>query len=112
MHFMRNNKIQKLSTTFLLVVLVFINAVKSFHTHNFSYLLQTEKSTNNSAAVKAAFSCAICDFQIAKDTDVEVASIHIDAPTHYIITFYSYRIPSLSKFIITSSVRGPPYNYC
>ena len=77
MNFLRNNKVQKISAIFLLAVLVFINAVKTLHTHNFSYLVQTEKSNKNTVVVKAAFSCAICDFQIAKDCDAEVSLIHI-----------------------------------
>ncbi|HEY2725767.1 MAG TPA: hypothetical protein VGI61_01225 [Parafilimonas sp.] len=109
---MRDNKLKKLSALFLLSVLVFINAVKTFHTHNFSYLIQAEQANKNATAVKANFFCAICDFQFAKDSDAEVALINISAPIHFIISYYNYTLPQLYNFSVTSSVRGPPSFIC
>ena len=108
MSFWRSNKLQQLSAAFLLLVLVFINAVKNFHTHNFSYSAQTEKLIKNVPAVHENFFCAICDFQIAKDSDAEVATINISAPSKFVVSFYNYTLPELSNFSVASSVRGPP----
>ena len=108
MYFLRNNKIQKLSTTFLLCLFVLINAVKIFHTHDFPYSTQIEKSNKNATVVKAAFFCAICDFQIAKDSDAETASIIISAPERDSTGFNDYISSVAFAFNITSSVRGPP----
>ncbi len=112
MNFLRNNKVHKLSTAFLLVVFVFINVVKTFHSHTFSYSDQTQNSNKNFAAIKAAFSCAICDFQIAKDSDAEVATLYISSPVKVVNGHYYYITKHLLSFSILHSVRGPPYSYC
>jgi hypothetical protein len=108
MNLLYNNKIQKLSATLLLFVLVFINTVKTFHTHDFLYSTQTKNLNKDAATVKTVFSCVICDFQIAKDSDAQVALINIATPINYITAFYTYTLPSLSSFAVISSVRGPP----
>lgn len=108
MNFLRNHKIQKLSAAWLLLVLVFINAVKTFHTHNFSYAAQTAKANKNTPVLHQDYYCAICDFQLAKDSDAEVATINISAPSKCIVSFYHFLLPRLSHFSVTSSVRGPP----
>jgi hypothetical protein len=108
MNFLRSNKIQRPSAALLLLVLVFISAVKTFHTHNFSYAAQIEKSKNNTPVVHENYYCAICDFQLAKDSDAEVATINISAPVNFIVSFYNYSLPELSNFSVTTSVRGPP----
>ena len=108
MNFLRDNKLKKLSALFLLSVLVFINAVKTFHTHNFSYSTEAEQTNKNATAVKANFFCAICDFQFAKDSDAEIAQINISTPVHFIVSYYNYTLPLLYNFSVTSSVRGPP----
>ena len=112
MDFLRNNKIQKLSTSLLLVVLVFINAVKTFHTHDFSYSAKTENLNRNATVIKAIFSCAICDFQFAKDSDAEVATLHILSPIQIVNNYYHYISNKLISFSLLSSVRGPPHSYC
>ena len=89
-------------------MLVFINAVKNFHTHNSSYSAKTERLNKNAAAVKANFFCAICDFQFAKDSDAEVALINISAPVYFIVSYYNYTLPQLYNFSVTFSVRGSP----
>jgi SNF family Na+-dependent transporter len=108
MNFLRTSNFKRTSASVLLVLFTFIHAVKAFHTHDFSYLAKEQNSNKNAATVNAAFSCAICNFQIAKHSDAEVAVINISAPLHYITTFYNYALPLLTSFAITSSVRGPP----
>ncbi len=108
MNFLSSHKIQKSSAAFLLIVFIFINAVKTFHKHNFTYSSQTEKSNKSTPVFHENYYCAICDFQVAKDSDAEVATINISAPSNFIVSFYNYSLPELSNFSVTSSVRGPP----
>ncbi len=108
MNFLRNKKIQKLSACFLLTVFVLINAVKTFHTHEFSYTTQQQSSNKNAATIKANFFCAICDFQFFKDGDLQVAEIQIATPVHLVTVFYHHAFSLLTSAAITSSVRGPP----
>ena len=106
MNFLRNSYLKKISTAILLVLFTSIHAVKAFHTHNFP-AVQSALS-KNIPSVHTSFSCAICDFQLAKDGDAEVATINISAPVNFIISFYNYSLPKLSNFSVTTSVRGPP----
>lgn len=108
MNFLRNNKLQKISATFLLAMMMFITAVKTFHTHDLSAYEKAEKSNTNPISLKAIFSCAICDFQFAKDSDVQVVAIDIVAPVYHVTNIYGYTVPSLFSFSVISSVRGPP----
>lgn len=108
MNLLRNNKLQKLSTIFLLCLLVFINAVKIFHKHDFSYSTKTEKSNKDTKIIKAAFSCSICDFQLAKDSDAAISSFNIEAPVDFISVHYNYILPVATSFAIASDNKGPP----
>ena len=108
MNFLHNNKLQKISASFLLAVMMFITTVKTFHSHDLSAYVKAEKSNTNPIAVKAVFSCAICDFQFAKDSDAQVFTLNIAAPVHYINNIYGYTLPPLFSFSVISSVRGPP----
>lgn len=112
MNFLRNHKIQKCCASFLLAVLVFINAVKAFHTHDFPYSAQTEKSNKNSTNVSTAFYCAICDFQFAKDSDTEVTRLQVLSPVKIVQRYYDYIPGNVISFSVLSSSRGPPYSYC
>ena len=107
MNFLHTSYFKKISTSVLLVLFIFIHAVKAFHTHNFSYSHQSGLN-KNAATVHTSFSCVICDFQIAKDSDAEVAIIDIAAPFKLITAFYNYTLPQLYNFSATSSVRGAP----
>jgi hypothetical protein len=108
MNFLRDNKIQKLSACFLLTVFIFINAVKTFHTHALTYSAHQENSNRDTTAFKAYFFCTICDFQFSRDSDAEVAAIPITTPVYAVASFHTYILPTVTSFISTSSVRGPP----
>jgi len=112
MNFLRNNKLQKITATLLLAVLVFINAVKTFHTHEYSYSAQQENSSKHATTCKAYFFCAICDFQIAKDSDAAVATLNISTPVQIIGNYYNYLSDNIVSFSVLSSVRGPPSSSC
>ncbi len=107
MNFMRKKWIQKTSAYFLLTLFVFIHAVKILHTHDYSYTFYNTEN-KNAAILKAGFTCAICDFQIAKDSDAEYATLNISTPLHFITAYYNYTSLQLHAFSISSSIRGPP----
>jgi hypothetical protein len=106
MNFLRNSYFKKISTSILLVLFISIHAIKAFHTHNFPAVQSS--FGKNTSSVHTSFFCAICDFQIAKDSDAEVATINISAPIKFIVSFYNYSLLELTNFSVTSSVRGPP----
>lgn len=106
MNILRDKRFKKISAALLIALLVFINAVKILHTHNFS--LQTTHAGKNAIVVKAAFNCNICDFQIAKDSDAEIASYNILSLAGFIDVIDARINSALSSFSYTSSVRGPP----
>ncbi|MEP6684399.1 MAG: hypothetical protein ABJA35_14115 [Parafilimonas sp.] len=102
---------RKLSAACLLVLFIFIHAIKAFHTHDFS-AVQYHNTNKSSATVKAGFYCAICDFQLAKDSDTETSVIHISTPVHFNATCYGYILPTVKTFSFVFSVRGPPAVFC
>ena len=108
MNLLRNNKLQKLSTTFMLALLLFINAIKVFHTHDFSNSAGIEKLNKNAKIIKAAFSCSICDFQIAKDCDAATTTLQLQPDQQSIHCFYHYVLPAYNSIIATSSGTDPP----
>lgn len=108
MNFLRDNKVKKLGACLLLTVFIFINAVKTFHTHAFVYADQQENSNKNTTALKAYFFCSICEFQFSKDGDAEVAAMDIARPMHLVTVFHDPIPSALSSFVSATSVRGPP----
>ena len=104
MNFLRSKCIQKLSTSFLAVLLLFIYTAKAFHTHNYSFKNVTEASYQSV--------CPICDFQFAKDADATVSIVVITTPVIFIQVYHHYTLQQPVSFCITSSVRGPPSFVC
>jgi len=106
--FLRDLYFKKLVAIILLALFVFTYAVKAFHTHEFSFASANNISNKNATNVKADFYCIICDFQIAKDSDTEIAALNISTPVLFITTYYNYALQSLKSLSVVSSVRGPP----
>lgn len=104
MNFLRSKCIQKLSTSFLIVLLLFIHTAKAFHTHNYSL--------KNVTATSYQSVCPICDFQLAKDADATISVAVITTPVTFIQVYHYYTLQQPVSFSITSSVRGPPYFVC
>lgn len=107
---MHKKWIHQTSTSFLLVLFVFIHVVKTFHTHDYSDAYSIKAVSKNATVVKTGFACAICSFQIAKDSDAESSTLSISTPLHFITAYYSYTLLKLYKLSITTSARGPPAN--
>ncbi len=105
---MHKKWIQKTSTSFLLLLFIFIHAVKTFHTHEYCYADSTNTVDKNVTIVKAVFACAICDFQIAKDSDAQSSIIAIATPVQFITSYYNFTLSWLPGFSVSSFGRGPP----
>ncbi len=106
MNFFRRIYIKKISATALLALIFFIQVVKTFHTHPL-YFQQTDLHSKNIPLIHENFSCAICDFQIAKDSDAVVAHVEITCPVHIISTSWYYALPFVQSTSATFIARGP-----
>lgn len=107
MNFLRTSYFKKAGASIFILLLVFIHAVKALHTHEIS-VISANVITKNATAVKADFSCNICDFQIAKDSDAIVSDVQIAAPEHCTTLFYLYILPVVNSNIVTTSGTDPP----
>lgn len=107
MNFLHHRWIQKTSTLFLLVLFIFIHAVKTFHTHDFAYA-SSSNNDKNACIIKASFACSICDFQIAKDSDAITQFVQVASPLHFVVRFYAYTFSSFNSFLKVSSGTDPP----
>lgn len=107
MNFLRSNNLKKISASVFMALFVFVHAVKTFHTHE--YLFSNKANTNSKQTnVASNFYCAICDFQLAKDSDAEVSSIHVSTPVTFISFYYHYAVTNVITTPKELSVRGPP----
>jgi hypothetical protein len=104
MNFLRTSYCRKTVAVTFLLLFVFIHGVKALHTHD----LTSTNSLAKSTSVKTDFYCAICDFQLAKDCDIEIPVLTFSAPVQFVEVYYNYTITSHDAFPVTSVVRGPP----
>ena len=107
MNFLRTSYFKKAGAFSFILLFVFIHAVKALHTHEIS-LASANAITKNATAVKADFSCTICDFQIAKDSDAIISDPQITAPQHCTTFLYTYILPVYTSYIVTTSGTDPP----
>lgn len=108
MKILRTAYFKKTNAALCIALFVFIHAVKAFHTHDLSSNAFASNTNKNAATVKANFNCAICDFQLAKDSDATITSFNIETPVHYIGVHYYYLLPVSTSFAIASDNKGPP----
>ena len=107
MNFLRSSNLKRISAFVFMALFVFVHAVKTFHTHEYSFSTQTNnnpKQTN----LASNFYCAICDFQLAKDSDAQIAAIDISSPITFISFYYHFNIDNTITTSKEFSVRGPP----
>ena len=96
---------RKLTASLLLALFVFIHAEKIFHTHS---VRTDNKVQTGFSTVSKNTTCTICNFTIAKDSQLP-EPVSIDAPfsfllKEYISGFASYHFLTDNY----SSYRGPP----
>jgi hypothetical protein len=104
----------------LMALMLYINAIKLFHTHPGSYspvysfhavhahALPSISPDNTVRHIVHGNHCAICDFQLAKDADVAAAGIDI-APIRKIDAFSVSCVNTyIPAFPGSTSGRAPP----
>jgi hypothetical protein len=108
MNLLRASYLKKTSAIVFLTLLVLVHAVKALHTHEISSGCHHHQADNSDTDVKANFSCSICDFQLAKDSDAVVSKIEIITPEHRITAFYHYVLSVYNSIVESSSGTDPP----
>jgi hypothetical protein len=107
MNFLRLPYFKKSAAVIFLSLFVFTHSIKALHTHGIC-LASANMLNKNATAVKTDFSCTICDFQIAKDSDAVISDIQIATPQHSTTVFYSYSLPAYNAFVVNASGTDPP----
>ena len=96
---------KKIIACFLLAVFTFIHAEKAFHTHQ----KQDDHTQQKDITVKlAGNSCVICDFQLAKDSELPTLAC-TDLPFTFLLKEYTTAF-SCYHFLPATQIsnRGPP----
>jgi hypothetical protein len=104
----------------LMALMLYINAIKLFHTHPGSYspvysfhavhahALSPISPGNPGQHIVLANHCAICDFQLARDADVAAVAIDM-TPIRQVDVYRATCLHAyLPHFYITTSGRAPP----
>jgi hypothetical protein len=107
MNFLRSSYLKKSAAVIFLSLFVFTHAIKALHTHEIC-LASASMLNKNATTVKTDFSCSICDFQIAKDSDAVISDIQIATLQHSTTVFYSYSLPAYNAFVVNASGTDPP----
>jgi hypothetical protein len=109
----RHTIIQKITSSLLIALILFINAVKLFHTHpQSSQKLQVRRSffagISDHQQLSINDRCAICAFNFIKDADVSPLPV-IPLPAKQYSAVVSFKLPVLhSVNHSTNSGRAPP----
>jgi hypothetical protein len=111
---------RKMTALMLMGLMLYINAIKLFHTHPGSYSpvysfhtvqahAQSSISPGNQGPhIVHANHCAICNFQLARDADVAVVAIDM-TPIRQVDVYRATRLHAyLPHFYIITSGRAPP----
>ncbi len=108
MNFLRSTYFKKTSAVIFISLFVFVHVVKALHTHEISIVYSQQSCNKSDATVKADFSCSICDFQIAKDSDASTSNIQFITPERCIVLFSTYILPEYNSIVGSSSGTDPP----
>jgi len=97
---------RKLTALFLLLVLMYVQGLKTFHRHDAG----TVKYHADAFALffKSAHECAICDYHLCKDAVLPAIPVVQQTPFYYIITDVHYAAQRPVDLSGTLSGRGPP----
>lgn len=108
MNFLRTAYFKKITAAFFLLLFFCTHIVKALHTHEIASTVLNTSTEKNTASVKAAFTCNICDFKIAKDSDAITQFVQATSPLHFVVRFYAYNFSSFNSFLKVSSGTDPP----
>jgi hypothetical protein len=112
----RHTSIKKPSALLILALMIFINAVKLFHSHHelanasqhtvAGYLI--DKFTAHPIKISQDNRCPICDFNLMKDGNIARADINFFTRTSDKASFVSPLPSYLYRFSIAAKDRAPP----
>jgi len=100
----------------LMALMLYINAIKLFHTHPggysfntvHAYALTSVSPDNQGQHIVHGNHCAICDFQLVKDADVTAVSIDM-TPMRQVDVYRATRLYAwLPVFPVSTPGRAPP----
>jgi hypothetical protein len=100
----------------LMTLMLYINAIKLFHTHPdgysfntvHAYVLTPSPPDNQGQHIVHGNHCAICDFQLVKDADVAAIDIDI-TPIRQVDVYRATCLHAwLPVFPVSTSGRAPP----
>jgi hypothetical protein len=105
-----------MTSLMLMALMLYINAIKIFHTHPGGYSFNAVRShaftpvssDNQGQHIVHGNQCAICDFQLTKDADVAAADINM-TPVRQVDEYRAVCLNAwLPVFPISTSGRAPP----
>lgn len=107
MQLLHTSYLRKASAFFFVLLFIVPHAVKVSHTH--ALCLSTPHSLSQEATmVKAGFSCTICQFQLAEDTDMVEYATRMAAPNVYAVLFVRHISSSYTALQPAASGTDPP----
>jgi hypothetical protein len=100
----------------LMALMLYINAIKLFHTHPggysfntvHAYALTSVSPDNQGQHIVHGNHCAICDFQLVKDADLTAVSIDMIPMRQVDVYRATFLHAYLPFFYITTPGRAPP----
>ena len=101
----QNILLKKTAALLLVAILLCVNAVKVFHTHDNCKL---SKQATSSANISVSHHCQICDFHFLQDADNYVAAIQIQETINYPELRTSIILGTSSRPAKGILLRGPP----
>jgi hypothetical protein len=115
--FSRHILIRKATSLFFITLMLFINAIKLFHSHpvnlqNIS-LINSGHKLHKSGEIRSQNisqddHCAICDFRLSKDAE-PANSFSASTPPQSTIAIFAYILPLRTPaFHLTGQGRAPP----
>ncbi|NSL87715.1 hypothetical protein ECE50_012780 [Chitinophaga sp. Mgbs1] len=102
----------RLCAFFLLAVLVFIQAVKTTHRHDYAgkegmRIFQQHNPSGCTISVAAHY-CAICDYQLAKEVWQPSVKPSLLLQPSWMVAYASLHITPPQAFILHCANKGPP----
>jgi hypothetical protein len=107
---------RKVTALMLVALMLYINAIKIFHTHPGGYsfnvvhvhAFSSVSPDHQGQHIARGNHCAICDFQLTRDADVAALGLHIIPIRQFDVYSATCLDAYLPIFYITTSGRAPP----
>ena len=105
-----------MTSLMLMALMLYINAIKLFHTHPGGYSFDAVRThvftpvtpDNHGQHIVQGNQCAICDFQLVKDADIAAVSIEMTPMRQVDVYRAAYLHTWLPVFPVSTPGRAPP----